>query len=240
MPSLHHARALVASHPCPRCVTPVPSLHHTHALVASHLCPCCITPMPSLHHAMVPPAPCLVLALVHASSHFIVLDVDVDVEAWLSVVRLLWGIEKGGESTSGRWDGNWVQDGLRVGSRIEQERCVPILSYSNPPIQSIQPPSPQGAGTFISCIIQRGDTFGHQASTRMVRATLVLLYFFGQSREDHARDDEANQAVLIRQTELQPRLVISHSGNELWPSHLTTSPTCCIPGPQPTHKLRQE
>ena len=84
---------------------------------------------------MVPPAPCLVLALVHAaSSHFIVLDVDVDVEAWLSVVKLLWGVEKGVESASRRWNGNWVQDGLRVGSRIEWERCVPIPSYSNPPI----------------------------------------------------------------------------------------------------------
>ena len=91
-------------------------------------------PVPSLHHAMVPPAPCLVLALVHASSCFVVLDVDVDVEAWLSVVKLLWGIEKGVESVSRRWNGNWVWDGLRVGSRIELERCVPILSYSNPPI----------------------------------------------------------------------------------------------------------
>ena len=196
--------------------------------------------VPSLRHAMVPPASCLVLALVHTSSCFIVLDVDVDVEAWLSVVKLLWGIEKGVESASGRWNGNWVRDGLRVGSRIEWERCIPILSYSNPPIQSIQPPSPQGAGTFISCIIQRDDTFGHQASMRMARVTLVLSYFFGQSREDHARDDEANQVVLIRQTELQPRLAVSHSGNELWPSRHATSPTCRIPGPRPTHNLRQE
>ena len=74
----------------------------------------------SLCHAMVPPAPCLVLALVHASSHFVVLDVDMDVEAWLSVVKLLWGIEKGG-----RWNWNRVWDVLRVGSRIEWERCVP-------------------------------------------------------------------------------------------------------------------
>ena len=75
---------------------------------------------------MVPPAPCLVLALVHASSCFVVLDVDVDVEAWLSVVKLLWGVEKGVESASGRWNWNRVWDGLRVGSRIEWERCVPV------------------------------------------------------------------------------------------------------------------
>ena len=75
----------------------------------------------------------LVLALVHASSHFIVLDVDEDVETWLSVVKLLWGIEKGVESVSGRWNGNWVWDGLRVGSRIEWESCIPILSYTTNP-----------------------------------------------------------------------------------------------------------
>ena len=138
------------------------------------------------------------------------------------------------------WNGNWVQNGLRVGSRIERERCIPILSYSNPPIRSIQPPSPWGAGTFILCIIQRDDTFGHQASTRMTPATLVPLYFFGQSREDHTRDNEANQVVLIRQTELQPLSAVSHGGNELWPSHHATSPTCHIPGPWPTHKLQQE
>ena len=68
----------------------------------------------------------------------------------------------------------------------------------------------------------------------------MLSYFFRQSREDHTRDDEANQAVLIRQTELQTQSAVSHGGNELWPSRHATSPTCRIPGPQPTHKLRRE